>query len=325
MNTFNKHHMDLELSRLEMMFSHIRIAAPQQFSKLTASIDACGQLSPVIVVPSATLNHYTLMDGYLRIQVMKKLRQDVVKAEIWECTEAEALLSLLANHGQRNWEAFEEAQALHELETRYQLSQEQIARQIGRTQSWVSRRLALLRVLPDKLIHAVTEGKISVWTAHRVLVPMARAIPPHADQLFSYLQHHSHSTRELSIFFKHYQKTNHASREKMVMQPDLFFKAQKALQADRQAKLLKAGPEGRWRSILAHVGDQIHHLEKLVPELFYERQDEKTIKQLLLPLMRLQNDLHRISITSKEKQHDRQNDAPGHYHAPSIGQELSAH
>jgi ParB family chromosome partitioning protein len=325
MTTFNKHPMDLELSRLEMTFSHIRIAAPQQFARLTISIDTCGQLSPVIVVPAAALNHYTLMDGYLRIQVMKKLRQDVVKAEIWECSEAEALLFLLADHGKRSWEAFEEAQALHELEMRYQLSQEQIAKQIGRTQSWVSRRLALLRVLPDKLIHAVTEGKISVWTAHRVLVPMARAIPPHADQLFSYLQHHSHSTRELSDFFKHYQKMNQPSREKMVNEPALFFKAQKAMQADSQAKLLKAGPEGRWRMVLSEISHQIRHLEKLVPQLSYERQDEKSCQQLLLPLRRIQTDLQRISIQSRGNEHERQDDTSNHYHTSPGGQELSEH
>src|SRR5262249_48645688 len=148
------------------------IAAPVALKKLVASIDAHEQLSPVIVVPAATSNRYTLMDGYLRIQAMKKLRRDIVKAEVWECTEAEALLTILANQGQRNWEAFEEAQALQELKTRYRLTQEQIAKRIGRTHSWISRRLALLEI-PREIIEAISNGTISVWAASRILSPVA--------------------------------------------------------------------------------------------------------------------------------------------------------
>ncbi len=326
MNTFNKHTIDLEHHQIKLAFSHIRIAAPSELKKLTTSIDIHGQIVPVIVVPTAEgPHHFTLIDGYLRVQAIKQLRQDIIKAEVWECSEAAALLSLLASHRQRNWDAFEEAQVLHELETRYQLSQEQIARQIGRTQSWISRRLALLSVLPDKLIHAVTQGTINVWIANRILVPMARAIPSHAEQLFNYIKNHIHSTREWSDFFQHYQKANHASREKMIMHPELFFKAQKSLLADRQAKRLKEGPEGQWRYRLAYISDQIKHLEKLIPQLFYERQDEQTIQQLLLPLDRIQNDLNRILITSRRQLHDRQNEASNHCYTASGGLELQTH
>jgi ParB/RepB/Spo0J family partition protein len=325
MNTFTKHFIDIELSCIEMTFAHIRIAAPLQVNKLTLSIDACGQVTPVIVVSAGTPNRFTLMDGYLRIAALQRLKQDIVKAEIWECSEADALLSLIAKQSERQWEAFEEASALRELQARYQLSQEQIANQIGRTQSWISRRLALLTALPDKLVHAVTKGTISVWTANRVLAPMARAIPSHSECLLNYLNKNSHSTRELTDFFKHYQKTNYLSREKMVMQPELFFKAQKALQAERQAKLLKAGPEGRWRLILANISDQIKYLEKLAPQLFYDRQEEKICQQLLEPLDRIQNDLNRISTTSRGQEYENKNDASNHYHASPVGQELPAH
>lgn len=325
MNTFTKHSKDLEYHCIELSLSHLRIAAPLQLNKLVASIDAYGQVTPVIVVPAATPHRFTLMDGYLRMSALQRLRQDIVRAEIWECSEANALLSLLSKNSERHWEAFEEASALRELQTRYQLSQEQIANQIGRTQSWISRRLALLTVLPDKLIHAVTQGTISVWTAHRVLVPMARAIPSHAECLLGYLNKNSHGTREIADFFNHYQKTNQSSRQNMVMQPHLFFKAQQSLQAERKAKLLKAGPEGRWRLILANISSQLKHLETLVPQLFYDRQEEKICQQLLLPLTRIQNDVNRISTLSKGQKDDRQNDASNHYHTTPIGEKLPAH
>ena len=323
--TFNKHTIDLEHHCIDRTLSHLRIAAPLQLSKLVSSMDAAGQLVPIIVVPANAPNRYVLIDGYMRVAALKKLGQDIVKAEVWECSEADALLATFANHGQRQWEAFEEAQVMRELQIRHGMSQEQIAERIGRVRSWVSHRLALLDALPDRVIKAIVQGHISTWTAQRVLVPVARATPQHAESLLKYLSHHRHSTRELADFFNHYQKTNRSSREKMVMQPELFFKAQKALQAEHQAKLLKAGPEGKWRGLLATISDQLKQLEKLVPELLYERQDEEVRSQLLEPLDGIQRDLNRILETSRGQQHDRQDDASNHYHSSSIGQELPAH
>jgi ParB-like chromosome segregation protein Spo0J len=265
------------------------------------------------------------MDGYLRVQAMKKLRYDIVKAEVWECSEADALLSLLLHQGQRTWEILEEAQALRELQTRYHLSQEQISMKIGRSQTWISHRLSLLSALPEEFIDAVSQGKISAWSTQRILVPIARAIPLHAEYLLKYLIYHPHSTRELSEFLEHYQKSNKTAREKMVMHPELFFKAQKSLLADRQAKRLKEGPEGQWCYQLAQMRNQIKHLGNLVPQLFYERQDEHTLQQLLLPLESIQKDLHRILITSRRPLHDRPDDASNHSHTTPIGQELQTY
>jgi len=226
MNTFPKHYTVLEYHQIDLTLSHIRLMVPATLKKLMASIDAHGQLSPVIVVPGSTPSRYTLMDGYLRIHALKKLRQDVVQTEVWECSEADALISLLVHQGQRAWEAFEEAQALKALQTRYQLSQEQISKKIGRAQSWISHRLSLLSALTEPFIEAVVSGKISAWSAQRILAPIARAMPLHAEYLLKYLSQNSCSTRELSKFLDHYQKSDKKTREKMVMHPDLFFKVQ---------------------------------------------------------------------------------------------------
>lgn len=320
MITINKHTIEIEIEHIELKFAHIRIANACEQRKLLTSIDAHGQLTPVIVVRSD--KRLTLIDGYLRIHALKKLKSDTVLAEVWECSESDALLFLLARHQQRQWNAFEEAQILHELQTGYHLSQTQLATKTGRTQSWVSRRLSLLTEISDQCMQSITQGVISVWAAHRVLVPMARAIPAHADHLLQYLSKQSHSTRELSDFFKHYQKSNHTTREKMVNDPDLFFKAQKSAQNDKKARWLKAGPEGQWQWILANISDQIKRLQKLSPELFYERQDEKMIATLQAPLMRAQSDLQHLLITSKGGSYDRPSNASNHRNTAPIRQEL---
>jgi hypothetical protein len=134
-----------------------------------------------------------------------------------------------------------------------------------------------------------------------------------------------HSTRELSEFLNHYQKSNKTTREKMVTQPELFFKAQKTLKLEKEAKRLKSGPEGQWQFRLSNIHDQIKYLEKLVPQLFYDNQDEKTCQQLLLPLERIKDSLNHILTTSRRQYHDRQNEASNHCYTAQVGKELSTH
>ena len=76
---------------------------------------------------------------------MKHCGLDTVRAEIWYCTEEEALVEILARAHGRKWDAIEEAALVRELHDHYHLSQARIASRVGRTQGWVSGRLALLR------------------------------------------------------------------------------------------------------------------------------------------------------------------------------------
>ena len=54
-------------------------------------------------------------------------------AEIWDCTEEEALVEVLARAHGRKWDVIEEAALLKELHDRCHLSQERIASMVGRT------------------------------------------------------------------------------------------------------------------------------------------------------------------------------------------------
>lgn len=324
MNTISKHNQAIEHHAIELAFAHIRIAEPATLKKMLVSIEGHGQLEPVIVVPAKALNRFTLIDGYCRVMAMKKLKLDVVNCEVWACSESDALLSLLLK-SKRSLSLFEEAQIIRLLQREHQLTHEQIATQVGRARSWISYRLALLDGLPEDFIKAVSEGAVSAWSVLRILVPVARADMEHAKRLLAYLSKHDHSTRELTVFFKHYQKSNKAAREKMVTRPELFFKAQKIIEAEKAGKILKAGIEGEWYSRLGQIRDQIRYLDKLVPQLFYERQDDLTAKALIRPLTRVCDDLKRLLTPTQEQTDERSHAAPSHYDVASIGQELPTH
>ena len=63
------------------------------------------------------------------------------------------------------------------MEQRFGYSLEELARRFDRSVSWVSRRLALVELLPEAIQQQVREGKIAAQVAMKYLVPVARAKP----------------------------------------------------------------------------------------------------------------------------------------------------
>ena len=238
------------------------------------------QIIPVLVVPTKHPK-YILIDGYLRVAAAKHCGKDTLLAQIWYGKEQEALIHVLAKTGERKWDIFEEAGLIKELHIQHQLSQRQIAEQLGKDQSWVSRRIALLDTLPEEIIQSVQRGNISTWAATRVLTPMARANIEHAKALAQSLMKEKISTRKLFIFFHHYKKSNRKTREKMVRKPQLFLKALEAGKQDNLANQLKDGPEGQWLAdvkIIAHI---IRRLIKQAPSVMYSGQSNLDKRCLL--------------------------------------------
>jgi hypothetical protein len=115
-----------------------------------------------------------LIDGYRRIAGLRRLGRDTARVECWACDVAEAVLGVLARSQSRPLVAIEEALLVRELVQGLRLSQHAVARCSGHDVSWVSRRLQLLAGLPDGILIAVIEGRLSSWAASRVVAARAR-------------------------------------------------------------------------------------------------------------------------------------------------------
>jgi len=268
---------EIEIGALTFRYAHTRIERPERVAALAASIERFGQIIPVTVCKEEMI----LLDGYLRVKALTALGRDTVLAEIWECTEEEALIELLARTRSRTWDLLEEAALLEELHDRYHLSQSKIASLVGRKQSWVSGRLALYRTLSDDLRALIRKGSISTWVATRVIVPIARALPEHGKLLSENLATVSCSTRQMALFFRHYQKANRRQREQMVHTPALFLKSLRAKEEAHEAKVLKGGPEGTWLRDLRVIKHLIRGLLREVPTLFSSGQTNLERRLLL--------------------------------------------
>ncbi len=270
----DKQIMSVEHHCLRLRYAHLHAQNSRTLETLTTSIEQYGQLVPVIIVPEKEDDQWVLIDGYHRVKVLKRLGKDTIEAEVWNCPIEEALMRMLRNHPTHTPGILEEALVLHELHSHCGLSQQELAAQMGRKQSWVSGRLSLVENLPDSIIDVLSKGTLSLWVCVRILAPIARAISEHAQCLLTYLLKHSHSTREMQSFYDHYQRSTHQARSKMVEHPDLFFKAQKLMETNAQTAALKKGPEGEWEAQCQALIALLSELTLLAPSIFFRQKRE---------------------------------------------------
>jgi ParB family transcriptional regulator, chromosome partitioning protein len=280
--------VQMELHRLQLRFADTRVHEPRAIEQLTRSMESCGQLVPCIAVrelgPVEAVSEgaaleaipgWVLIDGYRRVQVLRRVGCDLVRVQLWNCDVTQGLLAALSGSHSRAYAPIEQALLLRELQG-LGLSQQEIARRCGRDVSWVSRRLQLVSQLPDSVLTAVREGRLSCWAATRVISPLARANSEHAEVLLAAVREQALSTRELRTWLQHYQSATRQTRERMVQHPKLFLQAQDAQEQQADVERLRAGPEGeclqqlqQLRGMLRRVRERLRGLsaQNRAPEL----------------------------------------------------------
>ena len=265
---------------MELKYAHARIRNEKAISKLCNSILRFEQISPVIVVAAKSPN-YVLIDGYLRVAALHQCGKDTVNCHVYSCGEQQALIQVLAGTQDRKWEVFEQAVMIRSIHMNFGLSQASIAELLGKNQSFVSRRLALLESLDDDMRELVRRGHIVLWNALRVLVPMARANAEHAKILSKKLSDQPVSTRDLAVFFNHYKASNKKIRQEMVRQPHLFLKALEEKRHQNQSADIADGPEGKWLKDIQTVKQILRRLNKQSGIVFHQNQSVLDRRSLL--------------------------------------------
>lgn len=215
--------MELELHQLELRYEGIRKRAPLAERRLVGSLVEIGQQLPVIVLSEAA--RFILIDGYKRVRALKRLAHDTVRATAWQMSEVEALL-LERRLRCASEDAFDQAWLLAELRTRFALSLEELARRFERDKSWVSRRLALIQVLPVTIQDSVRAGTLAAHAAMKYLVPLARANAAAAMQLAEAITTLKPTSREVGALYAGWQSGTARTRELILATPQLYLQAQ---------------------------------------------------------------------------------------------------
>jgi ParB/RepB/Spo0J family partition protein len=247
---------------------HLRVRQPRLQRRLLASLAESGQQTPIVVVAASQPDRYLVIDGHKRIAALQQLGRDTVQATVWAMSDAEALLLDRSLRLSAQESALEQGWLLSEMERRFGYSPDELARRFDRSVSWVSRRLALVELLPEAIQQQVREGAIAAQVAMKYLVPIARVNAEDCARMAAAFVEHRCDTRQAGQLYAAWRDGSRVVRERLLAEPELFLKTQRqpppgrpaatALERDLEmaaAILRRAGRRPR--------GDQLHVWDKL--------------------------------------------------------------
>lgn len=131
-----------------------------QLAELAASIRLHGVLQPILVRATPD-GGYELIAGERRLRAARTAGVTHIPAVIRDSADGDLLqLALIENVQRADLNAIEEAGAYHELIRRFDLTHDELARQVGKSRVAVSNALRLLELAPETR-QAIVDGRIS--------------------------------------------------------------------------------------------------------------------------------------------------------------------
>lgn len=126
-----------------------RIFSEDELSGLSESIKENGLLQPVTVRKEG--GRYILIAGERRLRATKLAGLTEISAILSDFTpEDSAVLALLENIQRQNLNIFEQANAIANLLREWKITQEEAAKRLGMSQSYLANKLRLLKLTPDE-------------------------------------------------------------------------------------------------------------------------------------------------------------------------------
>jgi ParB/RepB/Spo0J family partition protein len=293
--------MQLEFHQLDRRWEHLRVRHAARQRRLLASLADSGQQTPIVVVAAeGQADRYVVIDGYKRIAALGQLGRDTVEAVVWPMSEVAAVLLDRSLRLSEHETALEVGWLLAELERRFGCGLDELARRFDRSASWVSRRLALVEVLPEAIQQQVRDGKILAQVALKCLVPAARQSLEDCQRMAAIFAEHHCDTRQAGQLYAAWRKGSPAIRKRILDDPELFFKTQRQVQ-----EKAPAGTGAELLRDLEMVVAIVNRAQRRLAGAAATELDDQQCKAARHQLERIQKQLHRIDeeILPEKKPH----------------------
>lgn len=139
-----------------------------ELAELMDSIKEKGVIEPVIVRRSGS--GYELIAGERRLRACQKLGQEKIPAIIRQATDQEALeIALIENIQRENLNPIEESRGYERLTREFNLTQEALAKKVGKERSTVANSLRLLS-LPEEIQKMLEDDNLTAGHARALLM-----------------------------------------------------------------------------------------------------------------------------------------------------------
>lgn len=142
------------------------VIAQDAIHELASAIKENGQLQAIALIPRD--DRFEIIFGHRRFLAILHLRQPTIRARIHDVTEAEMwAIRIVENDARLDVAPLEQARSYSELAKHGGLTQKEISAKIGRSEAYVSQRLAILKY-PGILQAALGMGDINVSVAKQL-------------------------------------------------------------------------------------------------------------------------------------------------------------
>src|SRR5262249_15552597 len=147
-----------------------RSFAAAELEELAASLRERGIIQPIVVRPLRGVpDNYEIIAGDRRWRAAQRAGLHEVPVVVIEATDAEALqLAIIENVQRADLNALEEAEGYRALMEEFHNSQEDIARIVGKSRSYIANTLRLLK-LPDAVKGYIQTGKLTAGHARMLI------------------------------------------------------------------------------------------------------------------------------------------------------------
>ena len=151
---------------------------PEAMENLIASVKERGVIQPILVRASEEhVGHYQIIAGERRWRAAQAAKLHEIPVVVRQLSDIEALeLALIENIQRADLSAIEEAIAYRRLMNEFKHTQEELAKNLGKSRSHIANMLRLL-LLPETVQKMVDEGKLTIGHARALInVPDAKTL-----------------------------------------------------------------------------------------------------------------------------------------------------
>jgi ParB family transcriptional regulator, chromosome partitioning protein len=206
---------DIALDSMLDTWSGYRLHYPERIATMEQSLRREGQLQPVVV--RSYEGRHQLVDGFKRYYASQKLGWSSLKALVLTADEITAKCIIIrCNRKNVPLQDYEEALVIRSFYRDHSLHQEQIGKLLGRSASWVSRRLSFIDRLTEQVQSQLKLGSITVSHA-RELVNLPRG---KQDEMLRLAMGHGFSTRQTALLVKCHMQGSKQEQDYLMQHPE---------------------------------------------------------------------------------------------------------
>jgi ParB family chromosome partitioning protein len=235
---------------------------PEKLEELAASIREQGIIQPLVVTQKD--GFYEIIAGERRWRAAQKAGLHEVPVVIREASEETVLeLALIENIQRQDLNAIEEAQAYRSLVEHLAISQEDVARRVGKNRTTVTNALRLLK-LPDDVQRDIIEERLTMGHARALLALESEELIEKARRE---ILHRQLSVRATEDLVRRLKVNPHPVVSKRPQQPDLLMSSlEEQLQKRFQSRVAirRTGAKGGRLEIHFNDSDELTRIIDLL-------------------------------------------------------------